>query len=238
MKAEVKYEKRSHFGREIIETVLLTLLLFLAINLAVQNYDVEGRSMEPRLHNQERLMVDKVSYLLHAPERGDVVVFVAPPEPSDYFVKRIIGLPGDVISIHGTTVVLDGVTLNETYVKPENQGNPTNRTIDNLVVPANSYFVMGDNRAESSDSRSWGFVPRKNIVGRAALVYWPLGEDNNGLLADYSSVFANVHQSGQGRASTPVEATMPVSFMLLAALPALVVVCSWYRSRHPHREHK
>jgi signal peptidase I len=197
MHAEVNPGKHSRLMREIVETVVLTVLMFVVINMAIQNYDVDGPSMEPRLHNQERIMVDKWSYLLHGPERGDIVVFIAPPAPQDFYVKRIIGLPGDRITIHDTTVIVDGITLNETYVKPENQGNPEMlHPIENMLVPAGDYFVLGDNRADSSDSRSWGFVPRKNIVGRAALVYWPLHQDNYGLLPDYTSVFARVHQVG------------------------------------------
>jgi signal peptidase I len=202
MKTEMSFEKHNRFVREIIETIVLTLLMFLIINLTIQNYDVDGISMEPRLHDKERLMVDRVSYLLHAPARGDVIVFIAPPSPKDYYVKRVIGIPGDVITVNGTTVTVDGVTLNETYVLPANQGN-TNAPIINRVVPPNEYFVMGDNRAESYDSRVWGFVPRANIMGRAALIYWPMGEDNYGLLSDYSSVFARVHQTTGAQSSRP-----------------------------------
>jgi len=195
MNAELNFEKRYRLVREVIETIVLTLLMFLVINLAVQNFDVDGHSMEPNLHDQERLMVDKWTYLFHPPARGDVVVFVAPPNPSLDYVKRIIGLPGDVITIHNTTVIVDGVTLNDTFVKPANQGNPfAEKHIENMVVPPNDYFVLGDNRGDSSDSRDWGFLPRKNIIGRAALIYWPLGQDNDGLLPNVSSVFANVHQ--------------------------------------------
>jgi len=194
LRVEYNFEKRYRLVREIIETVVLTILMFVIINLAVQNYDVTGPSMEPSLHNQERIMVDKVSYLFHAPARGDVIVFIAPPAPSDDYVKRIIGIPGDVITVVGDTVIVDGVTLNETYVDPMMQGN-SNPPIVNRVVPPGDYFVMGDDRRNSSDSRVWGFVPRGNIIGRAALVYWPFGQDNSGFLPNVSSVFANIHQS-------------------------------------------
>src|ERR1700692_459687 len=154
MQVELNFENRYRLMREIIETLVLTALMFFVINLAIQNYDVDGPSMEPRLHNNERIMVDKLSYLLHAPARSDVIVFVAPPEPQDFYVKRIIGIPGDRITIHNTTVIVDGVTLKETYVKPENQGNPgMSHPIENMLVPTGDYFVLGDNRANSSDSR-------------------------------------------------------------------------------------
>ena len=123
MNPEFDFEKRYRLLREIIETVVLTLLMFLIIRFAVQNFNVDGTSMEPNLHNTELILVDKWTYLFRAPARGDVIVFVAPPNPGLDYVKRIIGVPGDVITIRNTTVIVDGVTLNETYVDPKNQGN-------------------------------------------------------------------------------------------------------------------
>ncbi len=159
MNVELNFEKRYRLVREIIETIVLTLLMFLVINLAVQNFDVDGHSMEPNLHDQERLMVDKWTYMFHPPARGDVVVFVAPPQPTLDYVKRIVAVPGDTLTIHNTTVIVDGVTLNETYVKPANQGNPfAEKRIENMVIPPGNYFVLGDNRANSSDSRDWGLL--------------------------------------------------------------------------------
>src|SRR6266700_4252234 len=193
MNLEMNFEKRHRLVREVIETLILTVLMFLIINTAVQNFDVDGMSMEPKLHNGERLMVDKASYMFHPPVRGDVVVFVAPPQPTLDYVKRIIALPGDTISVENGVPTVNGVTLKEFYVDPQHMGaSPSDKPIQNMVVPPGEYFVMGDNRAESFDSRSWGFLPRSNIIGRATLVYWPLGMDNDGLLPDVSSVFAKV----------------------------------------------
>jgi signal peptidase I len=227
MNVELNFEKRYRLVREVIETIVLTLLMFLVINLAVQNFDVDGHSMEPNLHDQERLMVDKWTYLFHPPARGDVVVFIAPPQPSLDYVKRIIGLPGDVITIHNTTVIVDGVTLNDTFVKPANQGNPfADKTIENKVVPPNDYFVLGDNRGNSSDSRDWGFLPRKNIIGRAALIYWPLGLDNDGLLPNVSAVFANVHQQATIPSKAPQannHGILDASTVLFCIVPIVVV---------------
>ena len=242
---EQNFEKRYRLLREIIETVVLTVLMFVVINLAVQNYDVSGPSMEPSLHNQERIMVDKVSYFFHAPARGDVIVFIAPPAPAENYVKRIVGIPGDVITIKGTTVILDGVTLKEAYVDPNMQGN-FNAPIINRVIPAGQYFVMGDDRRNSFDSRAWGFVPRANIIGRAALVYWPFGEDNSGFLPNVSSVFAQVHQSGSSsvsvnQASSQASAShvaTGVGEMMLGGLPALVVVFAFGRRRKRGRQTK
>lgn len=191
MDLELDFEKRFRLVREIIETVVLTLLMFLIIRLAVQNFNIDGMSMEPNLHDQELVLVDKWSYLIHPPNRGDVIVFVAPPQPSQDYIKRIIGLPGDVITIQDTKVVVNNQPLDERYIDPHRQGNPYG-PITNLVVPDNAYFVLGDNRGGSSDSRDWGCVPSKNVIGRAALVYWPLGKDNNGLLPNVSATFSHV----------------------------------------------
>jgi signal peptidase I len=223
MNPELDFEKRFRLVREVIETIVLTVLMFLVIRFAVQNFNVEGTSMEPRLHNGELILVDKWTYLFHPPERGDVIVFVAPPNPSQDYVKRIIAVPGDRITVNGNIVTVDGVTLNETYVAPINQGNPYDANINELVPP-NNYFVMGDDRVRSDDSRHWGLVPRQNIIGRAALVYWPLQQDNNGFLPNYSSVFANVHQPGttsntqNSSANTVLIALAPISLSLFARL--------------------
>lgn len=204
MNPEFDFEKRYRLIREIVETIVLTLLMFLIIRFAVQNFNVDGTSMEPNLHDKELILVDKWTYMFRTPERGDVIVFIAPPHPDMDYVKRVIGLPGDVITIRNTVVIVDGVTLTEPYVAPLNQGNLfAYKHITNLVVPPNDYFVLGDNRAVSSDSRDWGFVPRANIIGRAAFVYWPVGQDNNGFLKNYAFVFASVHASASASVNHP-----------------------------------
>ena len=247
LRVEYNFEKRYRLVREIVETVVLTVLMFVIINLAVQNYDVSGPSMEPSLHNQERIMVDKVSYMFHAPARGDVIVFIAPPAPTENYVKRIIGLPGDVITVNSDTdahkdaVILNGVTLNETYVAPEMQGNPNPRIV-NKLIPADQYFVMGDDRKNSSDSRVWGFVPRDKIIGRAALVYWPLGKDNTGFLPNVSPVFAKVHTPTSKVPQTQPDAyintlsatphfSTSTAQMALGGLPALALPFTLGRKR-------
>ncbi len=186
------FERRYRILREIIETITLTLLMFLVIRFAVQNFRVDGMSMEPTLHDQEFILVNKAAYIFHAPQRGDVIVFEYPLDPQVDYVKRIIAVPGDVISVVGEQVTVDGVTLHESYVNPADPFNPF-APIYNHVVPPNDYFVMGDNRGNSSDSRQWGFVPRQNIIGRATFVYWPFNSGNFGLLPDFSSVFGSVH---------------------------------------------
>lgn len=207
MNLEYDFEKRYRLVREIIETIVLTVLMFLVIRLAVQNFNIDGMSMEPNFHNRELVLVDKWSYLFHPPNRGDVVVFVAPPNPTQDYIKRVIGLPGDVVSVVGTRVTVNGKTLSETYIAPQNQGNPY-VPIVNRLIPPNEYFVLGDNRAGSSDSRDWGCVPAANLIGRASLIYWPLGQSNNGLPPSVSSVYQSIPAPPQNAASdTPCPVT-------------------------------
>lgn len=231
MNPEFDFEKRYRLVREIIETIVLTLLMFLIIRFAIQNFNVDGFSMEPNLHDKELILVDKWTYLFRPPERGDVIVFVSPPHPELDYVKRVIGLPGDRVTIRNTVVIVDGVTLNETYVDPKNQGNMfAYKNITNYIVPPNSYFVLGDNRAVSSDSRDWGIVPKANVIGRAAFVYWPLGQNNNGFLKNYAFVFANVHGPGSGAESRPADGLDLMGAGVLVLLPSASLVF-WFSKR-------
>ncbi len=163
----VDQTRRSHLLREVIETVLLTVAIFLVVNAATGRFRIEGDSMEPNLHNGEYVLIDKISYLLHPPERGDVVVFTPPNNSRDY-IKRIIGLPGDTVEIRGGQVYVNGVVLDEPYLQ-----NLINTAMPARVVEEGRFFVMGDNRNNSSDSRSFGSIDPHSIVGRAWLVYWP-----------------------------------------------------------------
>jgi signal peptidase I len=224
MNPKSDFEKRYRLVREVIETIVLTVLMFLVIRFAVQNFNIEGHSMEPNLHDQELILVDKWTYLFRPPARGDVIVFIAPPQPSQDYIKRVIGVPGDVITIQNTTVIVDGVTLKETYVDPKNQGATfEDKPITNMVVPPDDYFVLGDNRANSSDSRVWGFVPKQNVIGRAALVYWPLQQDNDGFLPNVSAVYANVHQ-GSTTLTTLSDGIIDATPLVLLATPIILIV--------------
>ena len=232
MDIELNFEKRYRLVREVIETAVLTLLMFLVIHSAVQNFNVDGHSMEPNLHDKELILVDKWTYLFHAPARGDVIVFVAPPAPSEDYVKRIIGLPGDVITINNGAPTVDSVTLKETYVRPANMGaTPGDMPVNKMIVPPNDYFVLGDNRVGSSDSRTWGLLPRKNIIGRAALVYWPFGQDNSGILPNVSSVFTKVSQAQTGSPVSPLSDGSASDSMLVLVMPGIFVIFSRYRKR-------
>jgi len=159
--------RRSHLLREIVETVLLTAAIFLVVNAATGRFRIEGQSMEPNLHDGEYVLIDKISYLLHSPERGDVVVFTPPNNDRDY-IKRIIGLPGDTVEINGGRVFVNGVVLDEPYLS-----GAIHSDMPPHVVEAGRYFVLGDNRNNSSDSRAFGSITPQSIVGRAWLVYWP-----------------------------------------------------------------
>jgi signal peptidase I len=163
---------RSHLAREIVEIVALTLLIFIVVRFVLQTYHVDGASMQPGLTTQEYVMVNKTAYLFQSPERGDVIVFHYPHDTTQDYIKRVIGLPGDTIQTDNTHVWVNGKLLNEqAYIS-----SSYNQIGNSWKVPPNQYFVMGDNRPVSEDSRSWGFVPRSYIVGKAALVFWPLNK--------------------------------------------------------------
>lgn len=153
--------------REIVETLLLTLFIFWIVNTATGRYRVQGHSMLPTLHEGEYLIINKLSYYLDEPHRGDIIVLHFPRDRSREYIKRVIGVPGDRIEIADSIVRVNGVPLNEPYVN----GTPAYRH-ESWTVPEGHYFVMGDNRNNSSDSRSWSFLPRGDIVGRAWLIYW------------------------------------------------------------------
>jgi signal peptidase I len=149
-------------------------VLFLAARWSLQPFTVQGQSMEPTLHNSEYILVDKVTYRVRSPERGDVVVFVYPNDPSLDYIKRVIGVPGDHVVISNMHVYVNGHQLNEPYIAAEPDYSNTNCTYCNVRVPKGDLFVLGDNRNNSSDSHEWGLLPRKNVIGRAWVSYWPL----------------------------------------------------------------
>ncbi|MBN1643080.1 MAG: signal peptidase I [Anaerolineae bacterium] len=156
---------------EVLETVAPAFVIALLINLFLaQSTYVYGHSMEPNLHTDQRLVVEKVSYRLHAPQRGDIVV-VSVPNSEIPLIKRVIGLPGEVIAIQDNHVTIDGVPLDEAYLDDVVQ-----RDYGPHEVPAGHVFVMGDNRGASNDSRYFGPVREDQIIGRAWFSYWPLGE--------------------------------------------------------------
>ena len=163
----------------MIETLILTLVIFLLIRFAVQNFRIEGYSMEPNFHDGQFLFVNKITYMIGKPERGDVIVFVPPNNSTKDYIKRVIGLPGDKIEIVNGQVFVNSVELNETYPL-----NVASYSMPTVIVPPNEYFVLGDNRNFSSDSHSWGTVDASKIIGKAWVSYWP--PQMIGIVPDYS----------------------------------------------------
>ncbi len=156
---------------ELLSTVLPALLIAIFIHLFLaQATRVEGYSMEPTLQDHQRVIIEKISYRLHPPRRDDIVV-VRPDYNGNRLIKRVIGLPGDTIEIRGGVLYINGEPFSESYVATTMRG-----TFPPTVVPPGHVFVMGDNRNNSSDSRSFGPVSLDSIVGRAWLRYWPLSE--------------------------------------------------------------
>ena len=154
---------------EVVETIVMTLLIFAAVRLMVQNFRIEGNSMEPNLHNGQYLIIEKLSYRFGTPQRGDVIVFHYPSNPKRDFIKRIIGLPGETVEIHSGQIMIDGNSIDEAYLP-----NMGTYNWGPGVVGADEYFVLGDNRNNSSDSHSWGMLPRDLIIGKAWFTYWPV----------------------------------------------------------------
>ena len=188
--------------KEMIETVLLALLLFVLMEFSVQNFKVEGSSMKPTLEQDQYLLVNKIIYArvgldeiapfipfvhasqngpersmfaFHPPERREVVIFHFPGDPTRDFVKRVIGIPGDTIEIRRGDVYRNGEYVEEPFIT-----NPSTRSYDPVFVQGGHYYVLGDNRRSSNDSRDWGLVPEQNLIGRAWMKYWP--PDNLGFV--------------------------------------------------------
>jgi signal peptidase I len=174
--------------REGLEVAVMTLLLFIIVHLIVQNYYVNGPSMRPTLHTSEYILVDKAQYLFSRPQRGDVIVFEYPLDTTLDYVKRVIGVPGDTVTVQANgQVTVDNVAIKEPYVNDlDNPYEPAT-----WVLKSNQYFVLGDNRGDSSDSRDWGPVPSQDIIGKAVLVYWPFSDAQ--FLRNWSGVFSSVH---------------------------------------------
>jgi signal peptidase I len=164
-------------GRLLFRDLVFALMIAaLVVVFIVQPVKVEGTSMLPRLHDGERIFVNKLIYYDEyrwAPkiERGDIVVFWYPNDPSKSYIKRVIGLPGEIVEVREGSVYINGSILEEKYLDPSENASAASQAP--VHVNLNYYFVMGDNRDNSSDSRSWGLVPKKYIYGKALLRYWP-----------------------------------------------------------------
>ena len=153
---------------ELLQTLTLALVLFVIINIATARILVQSISMQPGLKENDMVLVSRLAYRLGDPKRGDIIVFLNPVNPDDVpYIKRVIGLPGDTITIEQGEVYINGNHLSEPYLTSITQRG------GEWVVPENSLFVMGDNRNNSSDSRQWGMVAYGSVIGRAEVIYWP-----------------------------------------------------------------
>jgi signal peptidase I len=168
--AEAGGEEKINWGRftlDIFETLLLAVILFLAINAVSARVRVDGFSMRPTLEDGEFVLVSKMSYLFAPAQRGDIIVFHFPMNPEEELIKRVIGLPGDHVSVSAGVVSVNGQVLNEPYIAA------TPSYSDEWEVMEGQLFVLGDNRNNSNDSKDWGMLPARNVVGKAVLIYWP-----------------------------------------------------------------
>ena len=172
------------FLLDLFETVGLAVVLFLIINTISARVRVDGFSMLPTLHDGEFVLVNKLAYKWGTPTRGDIIVFRSTTTADLDLIKRIMGVPGDKISIRNGQVTINGMTLNEPYISAE-----PNYTGD-WQVPDGYLFVLGDNRNDSSDSHAWGFLPQKNVIGKAMLIYWPPPE---WAMVDHVQIAAAAH---------------------------------------------
>ena len=152
---------------DLLETVGLAIVLFLVINAVSARVRVDGLSMVPTLQNGEFVLVNRLAYRLGTPTRGDIVVFRSVNQPDLDLIKRVIGTPGDDVTIGDARVIVNGVALIEPYINAEP------RYTGHWSVPAGYLFVLGDNRNDSSDSHAWGLLPIGNVIGKAVLIYWP-----------------------------------------------------------------
>jgi signal peptidase I len=168
--------------REVAEVVVLAIILYFGISFAVQAVHVEGLSMYATLDDNDYLIANKIDYRLHPPQRGDIIILRPPTDNSKDFIKRVIALPGERLFIRDGHVYINGHLLDEPYL-PEawtTLNNPAPWSVgDGAVIPANDYFVMGDNRNRSQDSRIFGPISRDRIDGRAWFRIWPLDHFGN-----------------------------------------------------------
>ena len=156
------------FFREVLIIIVLALAIFALLQVAVQNFRVEGSSMEPSIHEGQYILVNKAVYFFRFPERGEVIILHAPNTSGQDYIKRVIGIPGDTVEVSKGVVYLNGTPLAEPYIK-----EPPAYILSRCQVPPEHYFVLGDNRNNSADSHNGWFLSRKSIVGKAWICLWP-----------------------------------------------------------------
>lgn len=168
---ELQTAKRVPFWQslpgEVLQTLILAIILYFAIDSVFERVMVQNISMQPTLYEGNLIVVNKLAYKWGELNTGDIAIFHNPNFLEEDYIKRLIGTPGDVVSVNSGVVSVNGVALTEPYIAAQPNYE------DTWTVPADSVFVLGDNRNNSSDSHSWGFVPIKDLVGKALVVYWP-----------------------------------------------------------------
>jgi len=169
--------------RDFLAMVVVAVVVFVGLRFTVQTFVVYGPSMQPNFWDNQRLLANKVVYRIHEPERGDVIIFRPPLHQPDSYIKRVIGLPGEFVEMKDGNVYIhqeDGsvIELDEPYVK-----EPATRSYVSGVIPPGEYFVLGDNRNNTNDSRNGWMVPASDVIGKAWLSIWP--PDKWGLAANY-----------------------------------------------------
>lgn len=172
VKPQARSSQRFFEMRYWLRDLILSLLLaFVVIFFLYQPVQVEGTSMLPHLFNHERILVNKLTYRLGPIERGDIVVFRFPLDPSKSYIKRVVGLPGEWVSLVDGRVLINGAPLDEPYLAARNHDHQTHMPV---LVPPQQYYVLGDHREMSNDSRVWGTVGGEFIYGKAVFAYWPI----------------------------------------------------------------
>lgn len=165
------------FFLDFLETIVVALSIFVVVYLFLfQPHEVKGSSMEPSFSNNEYILTDKISYRFSKPKRGEVIIFKSPKNPDVDFIKRIIGLPGEKIMIEKGRVFVNDEIISEPYINPPTNLFPGSKLSEGeeIVIPVDNYFVLGDNRSHSSDSRDFGPINRDSIIGKAFIRYWPI----------------------------------------------------------------
>ena len=177
--------KRSHLTRDVVELIAIILVLFFVARFVIHGFHMQSSNMQPEVNTNSYVLVNSISYTFNQPHRGDAIVFHYPLNTSQDAMARIIGMPGDTIKTDSQHVWVDNIELKEPYVK-----TPFNPEGRQWVVPANSYFVLNDNRQMNDDSRSWGPITKDYIIGKAIIVYWPTS--NWHMIGSYPSVFQGI----------------------------------------------
>jgi len=172
--AVVNVEPMENWWKTVRAFDLILVIGLFSRLFIIQPFVVDGPSMEPNFQNNEAILLDKLSFHWRTPARGEVIIFKAPPQPAEDYIKRIIGLPGENVTIEKSEIYINGRLLHEVYL-PQGSGLGPNEYYQKTLGP-DEYFVMGDNRPRSSDSRNWGTVPKENLIGHAVMAIYPLDQ--------------------------------------------------------------